>query len=87
MTSDSDTRRKRLAFRCWHRGTREMDLMLGRFADRHLTNMDDDQLGQFEKLLENNDPDLYNWITGHETPPPDQDSATLHLLQNFKVTE
>ena len=68
MTSESETRRRRLAFRCWHRGTREMDLMLGRFADRHLTNMDDDQLDQFEMLLENNDPDLYNWITRREAP-------------------
>jgi antitoxin CptB len=87
MTSDDDARRKRLAFRCWHRGTREMDLMLGRFCDRHLAQMDGDQLDRFEKLLENSDPDLYNWITGREAPPPDQDSDLLNFLKNFKFHE
>ena len=87
MTSDDDTRRKRVAFRCWHRGTREMDLMLGRFCDRHLPTMDGGQVGRFEKLLENSDPDLYNWITGREDPSPDQDSDVLCLLKNFNFHE
>ena len=87
MTSDNDARRKRLAFRCWHRGMREMDLMLGRFSDRHLPDMDSGQLDRFEKLLENSDPDLYNWITGREAQPPDQDSDILDLLKHFKFHE
>ena len=87
MTSDDDARRKRLAFRCWHRGTREMDLMLGRFCDRHLAEIDAGQLDRLEKLLENSDPDLYNWITGREDPPPDQDSDVLNLLKRFKFHE
>ena len=54
-----DDRRKRLLFRCWHRGTREMDLILGRFADAEIGNLSDDELTQLETLLEVPDPDLY----------------------------
>src|SRR6478735_2139135 len=59
-----DDRRKRLLFRCWHRGTREMDLILGRFADAEISNLSDAELGELERLLEVNDPDLFAAITG-----------------------
>ncbi len=54
-----DDRRKRLLFRCWHRGTREMDLILGRFADSEITALADAELTQLEHLIEVPDPDLY----------------------------
>jgi antitoxin CptB len=54
-----DDRRKRLLFRCWHRGTREMDLILGRFADAEIARLGEDELTELERLLEIPDPDLY----------------------------
>ena len=51
-----DDRRKRLLFRCWHRGTREMDLILGRFADAEIANLSDDELAEFEYLMDVPDP-------------------------------
>jgi len=62
-----DNRRKRLLFRCWHRGTREMDLILGRFADSAISRLTDDELTQLERLIEVPDPDLYAALTG-DTP-------------------
>jgi antitoxin CptB len=59
-----DDRRKRLLFRCWHRGTREMDLLLGRFADAEIATLTDDELAELERLLEIPDPDLYAALTG-----------------------
>jgi antitoxin CptB len=49
-----DDRRKRLLFRCWHRGTREMDLILGRFADAEIGNLSDAELSELERVLEVN---------------------------------
>jgi len=69
MAMDDQTLRKRLRFRSWHRGTREMDLILGRFADRYLADMDRGQLERYGWLLENSDPDIYEWLTGREPPP------------------
>src|ERR1700674_6033582 len=54
-----DDRRKRLLFRCWHRGTREMDLIFGRFADAEIENLSDDEFAQFEFLMDVPDPHLY----------------------------
>lgn len=75
-----ENRRKRLKFRSWHRGTREMDLLMGSFADRHVMTFTEPQLDQYEELLNCEDPDLYNWITGHENPPEDQKCEVLSLL-------
>src|SRR6202020_1080361 len=60
-----DDRRKRLLFRCWHRGTREMDLILGRFADAEIATLSEDELAQLELLIEVPDPDLYAALTGN----------------------
>lgn len=75
--------RKKLIFRSWHRGTREIDLLLGRFADAHLPGFDAGELQQYEELLVNSDPDLYNWITGKETPPANVNGDVLQKLINF----
>jgi antitoxin CptB len=66
-----DVRRKRLLFRCWHRGTREMDLILGRFADAHIGRLSDDQLSELEALLELPDPDLYASLSNPDAAPPE----------------
>ena len=73
-------RRGRLKFRSWHRGTREMDLLLGTFADAHLPDFTIAQLDQYETVLELSDPDLYNWITGKEPVPAEHDGEVLRLL-------
>ncbi|MBV8806553.1 MAG: succinate dehydrogenase assembly factor 2 [Sinobacteraceae bacterium] len=78
-------RRKRLLFRCWNRGTQESDLLLGRFADASVARLDASQLAQFEALLDCSDPDLFDWILGGCTPPPQHDHQLLCLLKSFWV--
>lgn len=76
-------KRKQLIFRSWHRGTREIDLLLGRFADAHVTGFDAGQLVLYDRLLNNSDPDLFNWVTGAEPVPPSEDTSVLRLLLKF----
>jgi antitoxin CptB len=78
-----NNRRKRLQFRSWHRGTREMDLLLGGFADANLHVFTPDQLDRYEALLPQSDPDLYNWITGAEPIPAEHDHDVMRLLSVF----
>ncbi len=78
------TRRKRLLFRSWHRGSREMDLLLGRFAERHLPTFSERQLDLFEELLEAGDPDLFAWLAGREPPPSGLNHDVMRLFLNFK---
>ncbi|HYC04613.1 MAG TPA: succinate dehydrogenase assembly factor 2 [Azospirillaceae bacterium] len=86
QSSDEQTaiRRKRLIFRSWHRGTREMDLLMGSFADRHVPGFDVGQLDRYEAFLHLSDPDVYNWITGHEPVPPEHDNDVFQLLKSHR---
>ena len=84
MDEPIEVRRKRLRFRSWHRGTRELELMLGRFADAHLGNLAPDQLDAYETLLANPDPDIYQWLSGEKPVPAALDDALMNLLKNFK---
>jgi len=84
VTSPSDLRRKRLLFRSWHRGTRESDLVLGRFAEAHLAGFDAAQLDRWEALLECADADLYDWVSGRTAPPAAYDHDLMRLLLAFR---
>ena len=77
---DDNKRRQRLKFRSWHRGTREMDLLLGSFADAYLDGFAPEELSQYEAIMEESDPDLYNWITGAGAVPRDKDSEVMRKL-------
>ena len=81
------TRRKRLLFRSRHRGSREMDLLLGRFAERHLPTFSERQLDLFEELLGVSDPDLYAWLAGRTAPPPALKHDVMKLFLNFKFSD
>lgn len=81
--NDVITRRKRLIYRSWHRGTREIDLVLGRFADTHVPAFDTRQLDLYEAVLQNSDPDLYNWISGTEPVPFSERNEVMDLLVGF----
>jgi antitoxin CptB len=76
-------RRRKLKFRSWHRGTREMDLIVGRFADAHVDRMGADELDDYERLMEIPDPDLLGWVIGQHSPPPAHDTAMLRRLCAF----
>lgn len=83
-TSDEDAvRRRRIAFRAWHRGTREMDLIMGRFADSELSKLDDEALDSFEALMEQPDPEIYKWVSGESPVPADVDAAFLSRIRDF----
>src|SRR5947207_10994144 len=78
-----DSRRRKLLFRAWHRGMREMDLIMGRFADVTIDGLDEDELAEFERLMEMPDPEVLAWSTGEREVPRGIDSALLHRLRDF----
>lgn len=82
-----DHRRKRLLFRCWHRGTREMDLILGRFADAHITELTDQEMDDLENLMEVSDPELFSAYSGKIDLPPQVAKELFARIQAFDVSE
>ena len=81
-----DDRRKKLKFRAWRRGFREIDLILGPFADETLAEMDEARLCQFEALLEAPDQDVFAWITGQAPAPAEFQTDALRAIQEFRLT-
>lgn len=82
-----DDRRKRLLFRCWHRGTREMDLILGRFADAEIAGLSDQDMAELERLLEVPDPDLYAALTGDKPLAPEYASALFDRIKARRAVD
>jgi antitoxin CptB len=79
-SSSGEMRRKRLRFRAWHRGMRELDLILGKFVDRHLSGLSEEDLTELEGLLEIPDTTLYRWISGQEAVSAEHDTALFRRL-------
>jgi antitoxin CptB len=82
-SADLDVRRRRNLFRAWHRGIREMDLIMGRFADAEIAAMREDDLAAFERLIEVPDRDLYLWLTGEAETPSNYDTPVFRRLKSF----
>lgn len=82
MTETREARLKRLKIRCWRRGTKEMDMLFGPYADRGLADLSDAELDAFEVLMEENDQDLYLWISGAESEPA-QHLPAIERLRTF----
>jgi antitoxin CptB len=80
-----DERRKRLLFRCWHRGTREMDLILGRFADATIAELSEAELAQLERLIEVPDPDLYAAISGGALLADEYRTPLFERVKSFRA--
>ncbi len=79
-----DDRRKKLVFRAWRRGFREIDLILGGFADRKLSELDEAGLDAFEQLLNAPDQEVYDWITEQAVPPANFETPTLALIRAYR---
>ena len=81
-----ENKRRRLIFRSGHRGTKEMDIILGSFAVQFVPGFNEDELAAYDVLLANNDPDLYNWITEKEdAPEPLASCSVFQKLLRYEV--
>ena len=76
-----DARRRRILFRAWRRGMREMDLVMGHFADQEIARMSGAELDEFEILLDAPDPEVLGWITGEAPVPRERDTPLFARLR------
>ncbi|MFV0368224.1 MAG: succinate dehydrogenase assembly factor 2 [Hyphomicrobiaceae bacterium] len=81
--ADIDTRRRRATYRAHHRGTKEMDWLLGRYADVHLEGMDSKKLAKFERFLALPDPDLQSWILDAAAPRTPEFADLIEQIRVF----
>ncbi|MEM1148594.1 MAG: succinate dehydrogenase assembly factor 2 [Pseudomonadota bacterium] len=79
-----DERRRKLKFRAWRRGFREMDLLMGSFADAHIASLSVEDLSEFERLLATPDWEVYAWLIGQKTVPSNYESDLLNRMMEFR---
>lgn len=85
-STDLDVRRRKALFRSWHRGTREMDLVLGRFADVEIGTLCESEMDDYELLMEVPDRDLFQWLTGELETPGNYDTPVFRRIRGFCAT-
>ncbi|KXF77418.1 hypothetical protein ATN84_08510 [Paramesorhizobium deserti] len=83
-SADLDPRRRKLLFRSWHRGMREMDLILGQYADEYIAQMAQADLDEYERLMEVLDRDLLKWVTGEAATPGEYDTPLFRDIIAFR---
>jgi antitoxin CptB len=82
-----DLRRRKLLFRAWHRGLREVDLILGRFADGSIEQLTEAELSEFESLMNVPDGELLAWLTGEADVPAPYDGPLFRRLRDFRASQ
>jgi antitoxin CptB len=83
-TSDGlEPRRKKALFRAHHRGTKEMDFVMGRFADAHIGDLSDDDLTDFERLLDVSDQEMFSWLVGSIPIDPLHDRPVWRAMAEY----
>lgn len=83
-SADLDPRRRKALFRSWHRGMREVDLILGSFADGEIGTLSEDELGVYEALMAEPDGDILKWVTGEAAVPARHDTPVFVKILAYR---
>jgi len=79
-----EARLKRLRYRSWHRGCKETDLILGGYCDTYLEGMEAAELALCEALLEEDDAEIWSWLTEKSQPPKSEYEPLLAKMRQFQ---
>ena len=82
-SADLDPRRRRILVRAWRRGIREMDLVIGGFADAEIGSLNDAELDQLELLMAEEDADIFRWVTGEAETPERFRTALFDRMRSY----
>lgn len=83
-SADLDYRRRKVLYRSWHRGMREVDLILGSFADNEIARLSDEELGVYEELMAEADADILKWVTGEQAVPARHDTPVFARILAYR---
>jgi antitoxin CptB len=83
-SADLDIRRRKALFRSWHRGMREVDLILGTFADAEIGELNEGEMDLYEALMAELDGDILKWVTGEEPVPETHDTPVFAKILSYR---
>eukprot|EP00873_Tetraselmis_striata_P030446 jgi/Tetstr1/450710/TSEL_037746.t1 len=82
-----EMRRKRALYRAQHRGTQEMDILIGGFVADHLDTLDAEMLDRLEALMDHEETDLQAWLMGQSDIPDNADHDLIDTIRNHKISQ
>lgn len=85
VDNEEEGLRRRLLFQSRHRGVKELDLILGPFAERYVPAFGAEELKDFAVLLAEPDPDIYDWLAGRVPLPARLQNRVTSLLLSFRI--
>ena len=85
MMTNKEILKKQIIYRSMHRGTKEMDLLLGNFVKKYIEKLDSDELKDLDNLLFIEDEDLYKWYFENNSNITIPNTKVSLLLKNFKL--
>ena len=85
MTEELSPARKRLLYRAMHRGFKEADIVVGKFAEANLAGFTPAEEAEFSRLLDVPDQDLFAWIIGRAETPDNYRGPVMTRMQGFDV--
>lgn len=74
---------RKLIYRSWHRGTKELDMILGNFAESNLHNLNETELNEYLVILDEEDPDLYQWLVNNQNPNKNINVNIINKIRDF----
>lgn len=80
---DLPNRRRRLLFRAWHRGIKELDLIFGNFIEANVDTFNNEDCTWFESLFEEQDHEILKWVTSGEDVPEKFTGDMMNRLQKL----
>ena len=80
--NDLETYKKKIIFKASHRGSKEMDILLGNFIKKYIELFNENELGLFNDILECDDDDIYQWTIGKKEIPNQYSNRVFSLLIN-----
>ena len=81
---DDNARRKRILYRCQHRGMKEMDILLGGYVGEHVGTMSEADLATLEVLMDVSDQELFAWMIGRKPVPAEHDTALYRAIADYR---
>jgi antitoxin CptB len=78
-----EKRLKRLLYQSLHRGCKETDAILGKFAQKYLSTFDENEIDLYEKFISEDDWDIYAWLTGSKEFPKEHENKVTRMLRDF----
>ena len=80
--NDLKSYKKKIIYKASHRGSKEMDILLGSFINKYIELFNENELNLFDSIIECDDEEIYQWILGKKVVPNEHQNRVFSLLLN-----